>query len=115
MPVKLKSVRLLSGVLLLGLSLAPSIEAVAQSAVTPYTVTGDAISASLTGKQGDGAKGRAIVANRQVGLCMLCHSASVIPEEKFQGDLAPDLSGAGSRWNIGELDRKSTRLNSSHT
>jgi sulfur-oxidizing protein SoxX len=34
---------------------------------------------------------------------MLCHSASVIPEERFQGDLAPDLAGAGSRWKTGEL------------
>ena len=77
--------------------------ATAQNGIMPYAVVGDAIPAALTGKPGDPARGRAIVANRQVGLCMLCHSASVIPEEKFQGDLAPDLAGAGSRWNIGEL------------
>ena len=51
---------------------------------------------SLTGKPGDPARGRAIVANRSVGLCLLCHSAS-IPEERFQGNLAPTLAGAGSR------------------
>src|SRR6185295_14939758 len=34
----------------------------------------DAIPASLTGAKGDAARGRAIVANRQVGLCLLCHS-----------------------------------------
>ena len=51
---------------------------------------------SLTGKPGDAARGRAIVANRNVGLCLLCHSAS-IPEERFQGTLAPNLAGAGSR------------------
>jgi sulfur-oxidizing protein SoxX len=39
---------------------------------------------SLTGKPGDPARGRAIVANRSVGLCLLCHSAP-IPEERFQG------------------------------
>lgn len=47
-------------------------------------------------------RGRAIVANRQLGLCLLCHSGP-IPEERFQGDLAPDLRGAGSRWSEGEL------------
>ena len=31
-----------------------------------------------------------MVANRQVGLCLLCHSGP-FPEERFQGNLAPDL------------------------
>jgi sulfur-oxidizing protein SoxX len=57
---------------------------------------------SLTGAKGDPARGRAIVANRQVGLCLLCHSGP-FPEERFQGDLAPDLRGAGSRWSEGQL------------
>jgi sulfur-oxidizing protein SoxX len=45
---------------------------------------------------GDPRRGREIVANRQVGLCLLCHRAP-IPEERFQGDLAPDLKGVGTR------------------
>ena len=53
----------------------------------------DSIAASLTGAKGDPARGRAIVANRQVGLCLLCHSGP-FPEERFQGELAPDLSSA---------------------
>ena len=53
----------------------------------------DAIAASLTGAKGDPARGRAIVANRQVGLCLLCHSGP-FPEERFQGELAPDLRSA---------------------
>lgn len=57
---------------------------------------------SLTGAKGDPARGRAIVANRQVGLCLLCHSGP-FPEERFQGDLAPDLKGAGARWSEGQL------------
>lgn len=54
----------------------------------------EGIPASLTGAKGDPARGRAIVANRQVGLCLLCHSGP-FPEERFQGNLAPDLRTAG--------------------
>jgi sulfur-oxidizing protein SoxX len=62
----------------------------------------DSIPESLTGARGDPARGRAIVANRQVGLCLLCHRGP-FPEERFQGDLAPDLRGAGTRWSEGQL------------
>jgi sulfur-oxidizing protein SoxX len=62
----------------------------------------DPLPGSLTGKPGDPARGRAIVADRQVGLCLLCHSGP-IPEERFQGDLGPRLDGAGSRWSEAEL------------
>jgi sulfur-oxidizing protein SoxX len=62
----------------------------------------DAIQQSLTGAKGDPARGRAIVTNRQVGLCLLCHSGP-FPEERFQGNLAPDLRGAGRRWSEGQL------------
>jgi len=74
----------------------------ADDALRPYTVVGDAIAASLTGAKGDPARGKAIVLNRQVGLCLLCHSGP-FPEERFQGNMAPDLKGAGSRWSEGEL------------
>jgi L-cysteine S-thiosulfotransferase len=79
----------------------------------PYTVVGDAIPVSLTGTKGDAVRGRAIVANRQVGLCLLCHSGP-FPEERFQGTLAPDLRGAGTRWSEGQLRLRivdSSRLN----
>ncbi len=62
----------------------------------------DVIPNSLTGARGDPARGRAIVTNRQVGLCLLCHSGP-FPEERFQGNLAPDLTGAGKRWSEGQL------------
>ena len=62
----------------------------------------DSIPRSLTGAKGDPARGRAIVVNRQVGLCLLCHSGP-FPEERFQGNLAPDLRGAGARWSEGQL------------
>lgn len=62
----------------------------------------DAIVDSLTGRPGDPARGRAIVADRQLGLCLLCHPGP-FPEERFQGTLAPSLAGAGSRWSEGQL------------
>ena len=67
----------------------------------PYTVTGDAILESLTGTPGDATRGRKLVLQR-TNTCILCHSGP-FPEEKFQGDLAPNLSGAGSRWTAGQL------------
>ena len=68
----------------------------------PYEVVGDTIPARLTQAVGDAARGRAIVVDRRVGLCLLCHSGP-FPEEKFQGNLAPDLAGSGSRWSEGQL------------
>lgn len=62
----------------------------------------DAIPEPLTGARGDPARGRAIVVDRQVGLCLLCHSGP-FPEEPLQGNLAPSLAGAGSRWSDGQL------------
>ena len=84
------------------MSLLAVVLASAAPAAVAQQVVGDSIPASLTGKPGDAARGRAIVANRSVGLCLLCHSGP-IAEERFQGDLAPTLAGAGSRWSEGQL------------
>src|SRR6266542_2217718 len=77
-------------------------DARSEEQLRPYTVVGDAIPESLTGAKGDVERGRSIVVNRQVGLCLLCHSGP-FPEEKFQDTLAPDLKGAGTRWSEGQL------------
>lgn len=66
------------------LSLANQAQAQAQ------TWSGDSIVNPLTSSVGDPAKGRMIVASRQTGLCLLCHSGP-FPEERFQGNLAPDI------------------------
>ena len=76
--------------------------ALVQEALKQFTVLGDAIPASLTGAKGDAARGRAIVTNRHVGLCLLCHSGP-FPEERLQGTMAPDLKGSGGRWSEGQL------------
>jgi sulfur-oxidizing protein SoxX len=85
----------------------------AEEALRPYTVVGDAIPESLTGAKGNAERGRAIVVNRQVGLCLLCHKGP-FPEQKFQGTLAPDLTGTGARWSEGQLRMRmvdASRLN----
>jgi sulfur-oxidizing protein SoxX len=66
----------------------------------PAVVVGDAIPQPLAEQPGDPARGRAIVVNRQ-NTCILCHSGPF--DTRFQGDLAPDLTGSGSRWSEGQL------------
>jgi sulfur-oxidizing protein SoxX len=73
-----------------------------EAGLVPYAIVGDAIPAPLTGTAGDPARGRAIVGNRQLGLCLLCHSGP-FPEDRLQGTLAPNLAGVASRLSIGQL------------
>jgi sulfur-oxidizing protein SoxX len=74
----------------------------ASAAALSYAIVGDAIPVALSETAGDPARGRAIVVDRQVGLCLLCHSGP-FPEQRLQGTLAPNLAGAGSRWTTGQL------------
>jgi sulfur-oxidizing protein SoxX len=74
----------------------------AQEGLRSYVIVGDSIPDSLTGTPGDAARGRSIVVDRSLGMCLLCHSAP-LPEERFQGNLASSLAGAGSRWSEGQL------------
>ena len=67
----------------------------------PYAVVGDAIPDSLTNMRGDPVRGRTLVVDR-TSTCILCHNGP-FPEQKFQGDLAPNLAGSGSRWSEGQL------------
>ena len=99
MPPQSTAIVMLAGAVLLIAAVPPGL---AESPLLPFAIVDDAIPLPLTGTRGDAARGRAIVANRQVGLCLLCH-AGPFPEERFQGTLAPDLSGAGTRWSEGQL------------
>ena len=85
---------------LAGLLLAMAIPAMARAQAG--VVTNDAVAQSLTGSAGDAARGRAIIIDRQKGFCLLCHSGP-FNEEPLQGNLAPSLEGAGSRWSEGQL------------
>ena len=70
--------------------------------VHAQTTEGDLQIESLTASPGDPVRGRSIVASRQTGLCLLCHSGP-FPEERFQGNLAPDLSISAGRLTTSQL------------
>ena len=72
--------------------------------LTGSVFSNDEIPIPLTGARGDPARGRALVGNRQVGLCLLCHSGP-FPEERFQGNLAPDLRSA-ARLTEGQIRQR---------
>jgi sulfur-oxidizing protein SoxX len=87
-------------------------QAATAAEVTPYQVVDATIPAPLSGRPGDSAAGRAIVAGRH-GNCLGCHRAP-IPEEPFHGTVGPDLAGVGARYEAAELRLRlvdATRLN----
>ena len=69
---------------------------------TTYTVVADGIPKPLTDDKPNVENGRRIVTERQAGLCVLCHSGP-FPEARFQGNLAANLAGTGSRWSEAQL------------
>jgi L-cysteine S-thiosulfotransferase len=71
-------------------------------ALSGLVVVGDGAPAPLTATPGDAARGRAIVADRGKGLCLLCHSGP-FEQPQLQGNLATNLAGAGSRWSAAQL------------
>jgi sulfur-oxidizing protein SoxX len=75
---------------------------IAAIALSSFVVVGDGIPQPLSATPGDAARGRAIVVNRQQGLCLLCHRGP-FPEIREQGNLASDLQGAGTRWTAAQL------------
>jgi sulfur-oxidizing protein SoxX len=66
------------------------------------TVVADAIPQPLTREPGDPGRGRQVVTDRQLGMCLLCHGGP-FPEERSPGNLATNLAGAGARWTAGQL------------
>ncbi|QWD90005.1 sulfur oxidation c-type cytochrome SoxX [Polynucleobacter sp. MWH-Braz-FAM2G] len=71
-------------------------------AVNAQVIQGGSIVESLSAAPGNPVRGRAIVTSRQTGLCLLCHSGP-FPEERFQGNLAPDLQASAARLDAPQL------------
>jgi L-cysteine S-thiosulfotransferase len=92
--------------MLIGAALGTATQAQASAQVperlAPFEIVGDSIPLALTPTPGDATRGRAIVTNKQLGLCLLCHTGP-FADEPFQGNLAPDLAGVGARLSEGQL------------
>lgn len=73
----------------------------APQALVPYRIDGDAILAPLSTQAADPQRGRDIIAGRDAN-CLLCHA---VPEtgQRFMGNIAPPLSGIGTRLSAGQL------------
>lgn len=67
-----------------------------------FEVVDGGIPAALTDAPSDAAKGRVIVGNRQIGMCLLCHQAPIV-DDRFQGDISTNLAGVGARWTVPQL------------
>ncbi len=72
------------------------------SSAQAQIVVGESIYESLSSAPGDVSRGRTIVASRQTGLCLLCHSGP-FPEERFQGNLAPELTVSSAQLSAPQL------------
>jgi sulfur-oxidizing protein SoxX len=70
--------------------------------VAGYTVEGDGVPSPLDSRMGDPARGRRIVLDRTSGNCLICHVVPE-PEERFMGDIGPDLTGVGSRLTVAQI------------
>ncbi len=64
--------------------------------------SGDRLPTPLSNQAGDAANGRAIVLDRRLGNCLICHQVPVA-NEPFQGDLGPNLDGVGTRLDVGQI------------
>ncbi|MEZ5818523.1 MAG: sulfur oxidation c-type cytochrome SoxX [Hyphomicrobiaceae bacterium] len=74
----------------------------AEDGVVAYHVSGDAIPAPLTAMPGDVERGRAIVRDREIGNCLICHRIPE-PTERFMGNLGPPLEAVGDRLTAGQI------------
>jgi L-cysteine S-thiosulfotransferase len=62
----------------------------------------DRIDQALSSVPADAVRGRAILTNRQLGLCLLCHKGQ-FKEELTAGNVAPSFDGIGSRYSAAQL------------
>jgi L-cysteine S-thiosulfotransferase len=74
----------------------------ARAQVASYTIVGDAVPAALDGKTGDATRGRQVVLDRNNGNCLICHAVPE-PQERFMGELGPELTGVGARLSAGQI------------
>jgi sulfur-oxidizing protein SoxX len=83
------------------LPLGVAAQTVADGSLTPYTIVGDGIPASLTGVPGDPAAGRRTIEDRKLGNCASCHVLPFATDDP--GTIGPDLHGIGSLFTPAQL------------
>jgi sulfur-oxidizing protein SoxX len=78
------------------------IAASASAPQAPPSMHDNEIAASLDGKVGNATRGRALLADRDVANCVLCHAVpdSTLP---VAGNVGPSLAGVGTRLTVPEL------------
>jgi len=69
--------------------------------LVPYIVEGGSIEKPLTAS-GDAQRGQAIVLDRTLSSCVLCHVVPD-PERRPMGNIAPPIAGVGARLTAGQL------------
>jgi sulfur-oxidizing protein SoxX len=69
--------------------------------LVPYSVENGAIEKPLA-EPGDAKRGEAIVLDRTLSSCVLCHVVPD-PERRPMGNIAPPLAGVGARLNAGQI------------
>ena len=74
-------------------------------ALVMLLAAGLTLAASPAAATGDVARGAAVAASRQQGLCVLCHA---LPGQAaaFQGDIGPPLAGVGARLSTAVLRQR---------
>ncbi len=61
------------------------------------------VTAPLTDKAGDAAKGKLLFANRKKGNCLACHVNKDLADKPFHGEIGPPLDGVASRYSVSEM------------
>jgi sulfur-oxidizing protein SoxX len=76
--------------------------AAAQAQTADYKIEGDGIPKSLTGKPGNAARGKALLAKREAANCLSCHA---IKDKELQpgGTRGPALDGVGAALTPAQL------------
>ena len=71
-------------------------QAPGEGGLLPYKVVAGSVPKPLGGLEGDPERGKAVVRDRRVGNCLICHTFP-IEGEAFQGEIGPSLAGVASR------------------
>lgn len=86
--------------------LVTSLGATAVAETLPDDIVWDedgSIPESLTGTPGNPEEGSVIMTTNALGNCVACHAIEAMPDVPFQGNIGPQLDGAGDRWTEAQL------------